>query len=77
MGEWRQRQLAFIILIGIFITAYGIYITADQINFLSKSATAKATVVGIHEEVLSRGGISYFPVFQFTDRTGENVTAWG
>jgi hypothetical protein len=78
MRRWGQRQLVFIILIGLFITAFGVYITNDQIDFLSKSASAEATVVGFHEEVDGGGRISYFPVFQFVDsRTGYNVTAWG
>lgn len=73
-----NRNIVFIILIGLFITAYGVYLTSEQIKFSGTCEIANAVVVGFHEEVASKGGISYFPVFQFVNSmTGENVTAMG
>jgi len=73
-----NRNVVVIILIGLFITAYGIYITYDQIKFSGNSVIANAVVAGFHEETGSKGRIAYFPVFQFVNGiTGENVTAWG
>ncbi len=73
-----NRNVVLFILIGLFITAFGIYITYEQIKFSGTSEIANAVVVGFHEEVGSKGRLSYFPVFQFANGvTGENVTAWG
>jgi hypothetical protein len=64
-------------LIGLFITAFGIYITTDRIIFLGTSEITNAVVVGFHEDIF-RGRSAYYPVFQFVNTlTGENVTAWG
>ena len=67
-----NRNIFVIILIGLFITAYGIYITYDQIKFSGNSVIANAVVAGFHEETGSKGRIAYFPVFQFVNGiTGE------
>ena len=55
MYKRLNRNIVIIILIGLFITAYGIYITINQINFSTNSVIANAFVVGLHEEVMSKG----------------------
>jgi Protein of unknown function (DUF3592) len=63
----------FFALLGL-ILGYGAWTTVSDILTLSRSGQqAEATVVGMEERRGRRGGVSYYPVFQYRTVEGKSV----
>jgi hypothetical protein len=61
------RVFVLILVIGVGLLIYGIYLLALRIKFIPMSKAITGTVIDLHETSTRRNGRAYFPVIEYYD----------